>query len=129
MALTAPELVAAAMKALDVDNPTDLAKAMGLGPWSPQKVKRWLRGENEPSYEATIALLEQAGWLRKSGAAAAVRDPAAPADPLARIAVAVAELAKTQALIADHLGVPRADVELPEAPPSPLTEAPTGNSQ
>lgn len=105
MALTAPELVAAAMKARAVDNPTDLAKAMGLGPWSPQKIKRWLRGENEPSYEATIALLEVAGWLNTAGAGEAGSHPGAPTDPQEAIAIALERLLEGQELALRALGV------------------------
>lgn len=28
-----------------------------------RKVKNWLEGQNEPDYEATMAMLEAAGWL------------------------------------------------------------------
>ena len=48
-----------------------LAKALGLtGYDSPKRVERWLRGENRPRYDETIALLELAGWLNVSRAEA-----------------------------------------------------------
>ena len=61
---TAPELVAAAMEKQKIAGPTALARLMGAGPWSAQKVTRWIGGENEPNYEATVTLLGLAGWLK-----------------------------------------------------------------
>lgn len=55
------------MAASGCKTPTQFAQRLDLGQWGAQKVKRWLEGENEPEYEATIALLELAGWLNVGG--------------------------------------------------------------
>ncbi len=53
------------MERLDCETPADLARKLGLTAYeSPKRVKRWLDGENEPDYKATMAILEALGLLR-----------------------------------------------------------------
>lgn len=59
------ELVQLAMVKLDCETPAQLARKIGLTEYgSPKRVSRWLSGENEPDYKATIALLDALGLLR-----------------------------------------------------------------
>lgn len=62
------ELVALAMYRLGAKGPTDLADKIGMGERrAPEKISRWLGGENEPSYPATLLLLKGAKLLRENG--------------------------------------------------------------
>lgn len=48
------------------DSPTKLSDELKLsGRHAPQRVTRWRRGENEPDFEATIAVLSYLGWLKE----------------------------------------------------------------
>jgi hypothetical protein len=58
MTLPAQELVRLAMYRLDAKGNSDLARMLGLGVHGDQRVRRWLDGENEPEYKATMKLLE-----------------------------------------------------------------------
>lgn len=68
--MTSIELVRMAAKCRGIDPnsksaPAALARELGYAAYNaPQKVKRWLKGENEPDYSATLELLELAGLLR-----------------------------------------------------------------
>lgn len=56
------------MKAVGASKPADLARALGLDSYgSPRRVKRWLDGETEPDYEATLRLLDAVGLLKRDG--------------------------------------------------------------
>lgn len=78
--ISSGELVAAAMKALDVTTETDLRDALrtryGVKPAQSQ-INRWANGEAQPSFSYTIVLLDAAGWLNQgrveAGLAAAAR--------------------------------------------------------
>lgn len=62
--IPAAQLVRAAMDAARVTTARQLAKVLALeGYDSPKRIERWIRGENKPRYDETIALLELAGWL------------------------------------------------------------------
>jgi len=62
--IAADELVRLAMKKLDCETPGELARKLGLSPYdSPKRVRRWLDGENEPDYEATMTILNRMGAL------------------------------------------------------------------
>lgn len=63
MPLPAPEFVRRVMQALNCEGPTDLVRILDLGPHGYPRVHRWLSGQNEPDYEATMLMLEKAGWL------------------------------------------------------------------
>lgn len=64
MALTAPDLVRAAMAATRADSPTALARALRMTSYSaPRNIKRWLNGIAQPDYEATLLLVRAAGLL------------------------------------------------------------------
>lgn len=61
-------------KALGVSTPTELAKAIKLeGYNSPQRVRRWMEGNNAPDYEGTMLMLEATGWLKIPKSRAAIR--------------------------------------------------------
>lgn len=54
------------MAATSTKGPADLARELGLTAYQSDKtVARWLKGENEPSYEPTIELMRLAGWLNE----------------------------------------------------------------
>jgi len=67
-AISPADLVAAAMKGLDVATETDLRDALrtryGVRPAQSQ-INRWANGDAQPSYPYTLALLEAAGWLSR----------------------------------------------------------------
>jgi hypothetical protein len=91
--ISADELTRAAMDAAGVTTARQLAKVLRLeGYDSPKRIERWLRGENKPRYDETIALLDLAGWLKTDGAKA--RRPAG---------VSAADLAPALEQIADGL--------------------------
>lgn len=71
MPLEAPELVRAAMDAVEETTHAGLARRLPFDKpgYGPQRVARWLRGDARPNYEQTIALLDLAGWLNVTGAA------------------------------------------------------------
>lgn len=61
------ELVELVMARLEVGD-AELARWLGLPSYaSPQRVKRWRTGLNEPAYAATVALLDAAGFLTEEG--------------------------------------------------------------
>lgn len=63
--IAAADLVRLAMERLECDTPGELARKLDLKPYdSPKRVRRWLDGENEPDYEATMTILERMGALR-----------------------------------------------------------------
>lgn len=65
--IRADELVRAAMAASGADSARALARKLGLSGYdSPKRVERWLRGENSPGFDATIALLQLAGLLNEN---------------------------------------------------------------
>jgi hypothetical protein len=112
MELSSVQFVERVWQELAATGPTDFARKLGLGPDGLQKVRRWRAG-GRLDYEDVMQMLELCGWLSIGGDAQSAW--VAPADPLAALAVAVGELALTQAAIADALGVERAAVELPRA--------------
>lgn len=62
--MRAPELVRLAMERTGAAGPTELADRIGMTERrAPEKISRWLAGTHEPSYEATLLLLDAAGWL------------------------------------------------------------------
>lgn len=62
--IAADELVRLAMKKLGCETPGELARKLDLRPYdSPKRVRRWLDGENEPDYEATMTILYRIGAL------------------------------------------------------------------
>lgn len=64
--IEADELVKLAMERIGSERPSDLARALRLeGYTSPRRVKRWLLGENEPDYSATLGLLGLVGALNE----------------------------------------------------------------
>jgi hypothetical protein len=64
--IRADELVRAAMASSGVTKPAELATKLELTAYaSPKRVSRWLTGDNKPDYDATIALLQLAGWLNE----------------------------------------------------------------
>jgi hypothetical protein len=93
MPAPASDFVAQVMAALGADGPTDLSRKLGLGESGPRRIKRWLEGVNEPDYEATMLMLERAGWLTSTPGAAAGPGGSTP-DPLRALAEAVADLAR-----------------------------------
>jgi len=99
--MDAAVFVRAVMRQLGCDGPTDLANRLSLGVNSPRRIKRWLDGENEPDYEATMLMLEAAGWLNM--AADAQEAAASSPDHLEQIAGAVKAILANQAQILDRL--------------------------
>lgn len=74
---SAQDLVRLAGEHLGADTPTALARALQLdGYHSPNRVRRWLEGRNEPRYDETVLILERLGVLDWSK----LDQPAAPAD-------------------------------------------------
>lgn len=73
--MTAIELVrlVATRRGIDPDSksaPAALARELGYTTYNaPGKVKRWLKGENEPDYSGTMDLLALAGMLKEPGEA------------------------------------------------------------
>jgi hypothetical protein len=63
--VSAQELVELAMVRTGAVGYTDLARKLGLGVHGDQRVRRWLEGENEPDYVATMALLGVIGALNE----------------------------------------------------------------
>lgn len=108
--MEASQLVRLVMERMKVETAGQVAAGLGLrGYGAPKKVSRWLSGENEPDYEATLLLLRAAGLLREKPtkltavsqrpdleeAVVAVGDAsAALADEASRIAALMAELAE-----------------------------------
>lgn len=65
MPLEAPELVRLAMTATGSTTPTELARALRMSNYTaPRNIKRWLDGESQPEFDATLVLLGAAGLLR-----------------------------------------------------------------
>ena len=63
--IPAADLVRLAMERLGCATPGELARELGLEPYdSPKRVRRWLDGENEPDYKATMTILERIGALK-----------------------------------------------------------------
>lgn len=78
----AHELVAGMIKSLGLTGPTPLARKAGLSFSGPDNIRRWLKGDHDPDFESTMALLSAAGWLKEEeiqAAVAAVRAEAAAA--------------------------------------------------
>lgn len=66
--IAASDLVRLAMDRLDCETPGELARKLDLTPYdSPKRVRRWLDGENEPDYEATMTILDRIGALALNG--------------------------------------------------------------
>jgi transcriptional regulator with XRE-family HTH domain len=66
--LLAPELVRLAMEATGSRTLSDLARALGLTSYAaPRNIRRWIEGETNPDYDATLRLLEAAGLLKRGG--------------------------------------------------------------
>lgn len=66
MQVRAPDLVRFVMQKTGLEKPSEIAKMLGLTSYSsPQRVTRWIAGENEPDFDATLALLAAAGWLNE----------------------------------------------------------------
>jgi len=62
--IEADDLVRLAMDRLECETPGELARELGLEPYdSPKRVRRWLDGENEPDYKATMTILDRIGAL------------------------------------------------------------------
>ena len=62
--IEADDLVRLAMERLDCETTRQFARELGLeGYDSPKRVQRWLDGENEPDYKATMTILERIGAL------------------------------------------------------------------
>lgn len=64
--MTGEELIERVVKLTQASGDSDLARKLGMpaGYSSPQKIRRWRLGENEPDYQATIALLDLVGAIR-----------------------------------------------------------------
>lgn len=65
--IAAEDLVRLALAKLDLDerDAAKLAEQLGLTKYSsPQRVRRWIAGENEPDYELTIKLLDLVGAIK-----------------------------------------------------------------
>jgi len=66
-----PDLVRAAMAATGTETATDLARTLRMTSYSaPRNIKRWLDGVAQPDFEATLLLLDAAGLLASTPAAA-----------------------------------------------------------
>lgn len=88
MAVPRPDnFVAAVARALNAATPTDLARAIKLpGYNAPQRVRRWMEGDNAPDYEGVMLMLEATGWFRlrnTSDGASPIQAPGLDADALA----------------------------------------------
>jgi hypothetical protein len=69
------QFVRAVMRKLGARGPKDLARKAQLDPWYVDKrIRNWLQGRNEPNFEATILLLQAAGWLDEDGLRRALED-------------------------------------------------------
>ena len=81
--IAADELVKLAMNRRGLEKPSDLARALGLSAYaSPRRVVRWIEGENEPDYKATMALLELVGALNEEALKPTAEDVARRAGEL-----------------------------------------------
>ena len=97
MSLPATEFVKTAMTALGYDgNPGGFSEELGLGAHGYQRVRRWLSGENEPDYEATVLIAEKCGWLHTDGAQPS---PGADLEAARRVAIRLADEAEQLAVI------------------------------
>jgi hypothetical protein len=106
MRMSAAELVRAAMTATGSSSPTELARAIGLqGYSSPRNIKRWLDGENDPDFHATLQLLEAAGMLAAPGEVESSSRPGRALDDerLADALEQLADLQERQAAVLDAL--------------------------
>jgi len=92
MSLPADEFVEQVRLALGARNANDLTDKLGLGAARAQTVRRWLKGENEPDYGATMLMLKRVGWLQLPEDLAA----AGPKDPLEAIAESVSQTLANQ---------------------------------
>jgi hypothetical protein len=92
-------------------------KLAGKLPITLSTFNRWKKSDTK-AFRDMITMLDAAGWLQPDAAEVAM-DPAAPHDPLEALVREVAEIARMQALIAEHLGVAPADSAPREAAPSP----------
>ena len=73
------------MERRGIDKPAELAQALGLTRYaSPQRVRRWREGLNEPRFQETMELLEMAGLLTGEARAALGERPL-PGSPEAEI--------------------------------------------
>lgn len=65
MAPEAATLVRVVMEKLGVKGATALARELGMSDYSaPRRIADWLEGKYAPNYEATMLMLERAGFLR-----------------------------------------------------------------
>ena len=63
---TLEEIIDLAMRRTRAENARQLADALGMTDIDrARRVRRWLTGENQPSFRYTILLLEAAGLLRR----------------------------------------------------------------
>jgi hypothetical protein len=86
--------VLAVKSALGAKSNSDLARKLGLGHEAPQQIGRWLRGENEPNYSATMVMLERCGWLNMLQGVPA--PPADAPDHLEELRVGLARILENQ---------------------------------
>ena len=115
---TAAMLIEAAKTALGVKTDDELARALerryGVSV-KQSTVNRW-QTLNKPSYDATMAMLDAAGWLNTAAEPPSIVPAADPQiGLLERIAAAVTALALNQEAGLDALGVP-ADARVPLPP-------------
>ena len=68
LVLSAAEFVERVRVALGAANANRLSDILGLGAAGGQRVARWLRGDNEPDYEAMMIMLAKTGWAKIPGA-------------------------------------------------------------
>lgn len=120
MPLPAPELVRRVMEVLGCSGPTELARALDLDVHGYSRIYRWLHGENEPDYEATMLMLEKTGWLNLEARPPAL--PEAPVDGrLEALAEAASEILANQreALTLLHETLGRHETQSSEPPGQP----------
>lgn len=98
MSVPRPEkFVSAVARELNASTPTDLARAIKLpGYNAPQRVRRWMEGDNAPDYEGVMLMLEATGWFRLGAAVAGATPDQAQALETAAVAAALEELAELQ---------------------------------
>lgn len=121
----ARQLVDAAMRAFDVSASEDLAAELrrryGLRV-KQSTVHRWRTGTSAPSYDATLALLDAAGWIRTEASATEqpqpLHGPPSVQDHLEELAAALRDFAEGQAEILRRLP-PAAAAEPRTARPKP----------
>ncbi len=92
--MDAKKLVQLATEKSEPQSPAGLARKLQLTAYdSPRRVKRWLEGENEPSYQETLALLAIVGLLRDEPGSSATADLVLAQRAAARLADDLEQLA------------------------------------